>query len=307
MLSAHLTQEKHRLDSSLGEDLREIRANGSSSYTVLRMQQRYEKDIEDRLSILLNTLPTLLAAAPKRDRQELDQLARDWLRSHIEDCQSRLNEHAARIGFPTANQFDLGRDRVLKALAARLYLLSRTVPLGVPSGVEESLGRFRRDYTDSDKVAFLMMRFGKTKAHESIVAGIRAALDPQGIAVLRADDKQYHDDLFPNVLTYIYGCRFGIAVFERIETEEFNPNVALEVGYMFALRKEVCLLKDRTLKTLQTDLVGKLYKEFDPQDPVATIPNELSRWLIDKDLTSEGAPNPEPQPDSNRASHGSAG
>jgi hypothetical protein len=135
-----------------------------------------------------------------------------------------------------------------------------------------------------------MMRFGKTKAHEDIVSGIKAALDPLGVTVVRADDKQYHDDLFPNVLTYVYGCSFGIAVFERIETEQFNPNVALEVGYMFALKKDICLLKDRTLNTLHADLVGKLYRVFDPLDPIATIPQELSRWLRDKGL--ERAPNP---------------
>lgn len=160
----------------------------------------------------------------------------------------------------------------------------------IPAEIEESLTRFRRDYPDSNKVAFLMMRFGKTTAHENIVAGIRKALDPQGITVLRADDKQYHDDLFPNVLTYVYGCRFGIAVFERIETEQFNPNVALEVGYMFALRKDVCLLKDRALPTLQADLVGKLYREFDPLDPFDTIPNELSRWLKDKGIGRSAQP-----------------
>jgi hypothetical protein len=160
----------------------------------------------------------------------------------------------------------------------------------IPPEIKDSLERFKRDYPDSDKVAFLMMRFGKTKAHDNIVAAIRTALDPQEITVLRADDKQYHDDLFPNVLTYIYGCRFGIAVFERIETEQFNPNVALEVGYMSALRKDICLLKDRTLTTLHTDLVGKLYREFDPLDPVATIPNELTRWLKDKDLGRRAQP-----------------
>jgi len=101
---------------------------------------------------------------------------------------------------------------------------------------------------------------------------------------LRADDKQYHDDLFPNVLTYMYGCRFGIAVFERLEEDDFNPNVSLEVDYMNALKKSVCLLKDKTLKTLQTDLVGKLYKIFDPQDIINTIPSELEKWLRDKDL-----------------------
>lgn len=77
---------------------------------------------------------------------------------------------------------------------------------------------------------------------------------------------------------------FGLAVFERLEEDDFNPNVSLEVGYMHALKKSVCLLKDRTLKTLQTDLVGKLYKIFDPQDPEATIPDELEKWIRDKDI-----------------------
>lgn len=154
----------------------------------------------------------------------------------------------------------------------------------VPIEIQESLQRFQADYPDPTKVAFLMMRFGRTKAHSQIVAGIKKALDPLGITVVRADDKQYHDDLFPNVLTYVYGSGFGIAVFERIETEEFNPNVALEVGYILALNKPICLLKDKTLKTLHADLVGKLYREFDPGDPVGTVPTELERWLKDKDL-----------------------
>jgi nucleoside 2-deoxyribosyltransferase len=99
-----------------------------------------------------------------------------------------------------------------------------------------------------------------------------------------ARDKEFHDDLYPNIQTYLHGCGFGIAVFERLESEEFNPNVALEVGYMFGLRKHVLLLKDRTLRALQTDLVGKLYREFDPQNPEETIPAQIDGWLSDKDL-----------------------
>ena len=86
----------------------------------------------------------------------------------------------------------------------------------------------------------------------------------------------------PNILTYLHGCGFALAVFERIEQEDFNPNVSLEVGYMMALGKDVCLLKDRTLKTLHTDLVGHLYRTFDPQDPVTSIQPELTKWLTDK-------------------------
>ncbi len=127
-----------------------------------------------------------------------------------------------------------------------------------------------------------MMQFKETKAHEVIAAAVKACLAAHGIVGVRADDKEYHSDLFPNVQTYLHGCGLGVAIFERIEAEIFNPNVSLEVGYMFAMGKPVCLLKDRTLTALHTDLVGKLYREFDPQDPAKTIHPALSKWLVDR-------------------------
>ncbi len=158
--------------------------------------------------------------------------------------------------------------------------------MNVPTEIIDSLKQFQKEHPDPSKVAFVMMRFGSTDAHTSIVDGIQQALRPFGITAVRADGKHYHDDLWPNVLTYIYGCGFGIAVFERLEVDEFNPNVSLEVGYLYGLGKSVCLLKDKTLKTLHTDLVGKLYRPFDPQDPKKTIPAELSKWLKDKGMVS---------------------
>jgi hypothetical protein len=106
----------------------------------------------------------------------------------------------------------------------------REISEHVPAEIKESFERFKRDHPNPQRVAFLMMRFGRTEAHDRIFAGVRKALGTLGVAVIRADDKEYHEDLFSNVLTYIYGCGFGVAVFERIETEDFNPNVALEVG-----------------------------------------------------------------------------
>jgi hypothetical protein len=154
-----------------------------------------------------------------------------------------------------------------------------------PVEIRDSLKRFKEDHPDPASVAFIMMQFGSTKAHEEIAAAIKDALAEHGITGIRADDKRYHDDLFYNVLTYMHGCRFGIAVFERIEEDRFNPNVSLEVGYLFAMRKPVCLLKDQTLKMLPADLVGRLYDPFDPQDPATTIPPLVSSWLSDKELT----------------------
>ena len=153
-----------------------------------------------------------------------------------------------------------------------------------PIEISNSLARFRADYPDPTKVGFVIMQFGTTKAHERILSAIRDTLAAKNLVAVRADDTQYHDDLFYNILTYIHGSSFAVSVFERLETEQFNPNVSLEVGYMLALGKPVCLIKDRTLKVLPTDIVGRLYKSFDPQDPVTTIEPELTAWLRDKKL-----------------------
>lgn len=166
-------------------------------------------------------------------------------------------------------------------------LLATTKPIStlpVPPELTNSLACFQKDYPDPSRVAFIMMQFGNTRMHQEITQSIRDTLSGYGITGLRADDKEYHEDLFPNVQTYIHGCSFGVAVFERLQGDEFNPNVALEVGYMRALRKPLCLLRDSTVKTLPTDLVGKLYKTFDTQNAASSIPQVLTKWMDDHDM-----------------------
>jgi len=158
----------------------------------------------------------------------------------------------------------------------------QSLPAHTPPEIAESLVTFKQEHPNPSTTAFIMMRMLKTPAHEEINRVIKNTLRQHGITGLRADDKEYNADLLLNVRTYMHGCGFGVAVFERIEQEEFNPNVSLEVGYMLALGKQVCLLKDRTLKTLHADLIGRLYRPFDPQDIAETIPQELPGWLRDK-------------------------
>ena len=71
----------------------------------------------------------------------------------------------------------------------------------------------------------------------------KKTLAKHNITALRADDKQYMDDLFPNVRVYLHGSDFGIAIFDRIIQDDFNPNVSLEVGYMLGMGKNILLLK----------------------------------------------------------------
>lgn len=178
-----------------------------------------------------------------------------------------------------AGEGSLGDPNFLKRQAAIAAPSTR-----VPPELTKSLPRFLQDHPDPNRSAFIMMQFGKTRIHDEIAATIRATLASFGLEGLRADDKDYHDDLFSNVLTYIHGCAFGVAVFERLEGDEFNPNVGLEVGYMRAMSKPICLLKDQTLKTLPTDLVGKLYKSFDPQNAATSIPPQVEKWLKDRGM-----------------------
>lgn len=181
-------------------------------------------------------------------------------------------------------------DAAAKQIADELstvLLLSPTPPESMvllPRELEPSLKLFRLDHPDPAVCGFVMMRFDPSRLHTEIISSIRECLDTHGLKALRADDKGYSDDLLPNIRTYMHGCAFGIAVFERLTADEFNPNVSLEVGYMMALGKPVLLLRDSTLRTLPADLVGRLYSTFDPQSPAASIPPILSRWLSEKNL-----------------------
>jgi hypothetical protein len=142
-----------------------------------------------------------------------------------------------------------------------------------------------------------MMNFGFTETRDALVTAIKRVLWDAGIAGLRAIDKTYHDDLLFNVLTYIYGCGIGVAVFERTDAVQFNPNVSFEVGYMMAHDKPVCFLKDDTLKTLPTDLLGRLYIDYSPAtEPLdITMLGPFKRWLDDKGLRKSNFPHLNPR------------
>ena len=126
------------------------------------------------------------------------------------------------------------------------------------------------------------MRFTAAKPFARIVEVIKEAAGKHGLAVVRADEQEFHADLWGNVRTYLHGAGFGVAVYERIETDEPNANVGLEVGYLLAMNKPVLLLKDKTLEETQSDLAGKLYKN--PHDPEGTIPELLNKWLEDNGI-----------------------
>jgi hypothetical protein len=150
--------------------------------------------------------------------------------------------------------------------------------------IASGLERFRADHPPGARTAFIMMQFKNTRPHKTILSCLKQTLKNRGISGIRADEKEYMDDLFSNIRTYMHGCDFGVAVFDRIIADDFNPNVSLEVGYMLGLGKNVLLLKDATLKALQTDLTGRLYRPFDTTDVESSMPTQVERWLADRGL-----------------------
>lgn len=147
----------------------------------------------------------------------------------------------------------------------------------------DPLKNFSKDFPDSKKCCFLMMKFEDSKEQTKIVKALKEEFKKRGLYLLRVDDKAYCDDLFLNIKTYMHGCSFGLALFERINSNYFNPNVSLEVGYMMALKKPILFLKDKNLDSLHSDLVGKLYYPFDVQNKKSLKPI-LDKWLAEKEI-----------------------
>jgi len=160
--------------------------------------------------------------------------------------------------------------------------------LQLPRGYEHFsryLPALLADHPDIENNIFLMMRFRAGDQYDEIHSAIKAELSKFGLKVLRADDKDYTGDLWENVCLYMLGSKYGVAVFEEIDLREFNPNVALELGFMTAQNKRCLLLKDQRMSKLPTDIVGKLYKEFDTYNISTTIRTAVQKWCADIGLS----------------------
>lgn len=180
---------------------------------------------------------------------------------------------------PLSLRFDALRGRL--GIAPEL-MLGRSHIDAAPARLRPSLLRLLQDHPHYDRNCFVIMPFTKTRWHAKIHRAIKQTLQRLHLNGLRADDCPYDDDLFTNVETYLHACSFGIAVFDRLVSDNYNPNVTLEVGYLIGLGRPVCLLKEKTLPKLPSDLVGRLYREFDVQDIPGTIPREIENWLYER-------------------------
>lgn len=148
----------------------------------------------------------------------------------------------------------------------------RLVPnplLGWKSRIEAFLNTF-----PFDKSVFIMIRY--RRRNEKLISDIKKILSDNGYNGVLASEHNLTNDLY-NPIACLLSCSKGIAVFDRAESEQvFNPNVAYELGMLHLLGRESLILKHRTLRTLHTDILMKLYSEY--ENP-KTAKREIVNWI----------------------------
>src|SRR6185503_8693470 len=85
---------------------------------------------------------------------------------------------------------------------------------------------------DENRNVFVMMRYSSETPFAEIEEVIKETLQRYGLRAVLARDVAFHQELWNNVRFCMNHCRYAIVVFDRIQEPEFNPNVALELGYM---------------------------------------------------------------------------
>jgi hypothetical protein len=135
----------------------------------------------------------------------------------------------------------------------------------------------------SDRNVFIMMRYRPDAHFMRIEETLKTSLSKYGLIARLAKDCAFSDDLWENVELYMKFSRLGIAVFEEIDERTFNPNISLELGYMYGLGRRCLLLKDKRMPRLPTDTCGKIYRDFDTYDLASSISSQISDWC-ERDL-----------------------
>lgn len=161
----------------------------------------------------------------------------------------------------------------------------------IPPGYQfliEECARFFKDHPHYEKNLFIMTRFVPgNKLLEKLDSELRKVLRSYGFEPVRADDKMYMRDrnLWNNICVYMICCKYGIAILEDRIADEFNPNVALEYGFIRALNKPTLLLSDIGFRSLRADIIGTLRENFDITDIENTIQDPIKRWIKELNIT----------------------
>lgn len=151
------------------------------------------------------------------------------------------------------------------------------------SVMDENEKRLKELNASFEHNVFVMMRYRTDPKYKAIETTIRNTLSNYGLQARLAKDRAFYDDLWPNIVCYMNNSKYGLVVFEEMDKREYNPNISMELGYMYALGRRCLLLKDNRMPRLPTDICGKIYKDFDTYEIEASVELRIIEWC-EKDL-----------------------
>lgn len=138
-------------------------------------------------------------------------------------------------------------------------------------GWKSRLEAFVREHP-FDKSVFIMIRY--RRRNKKLMSSVKQALKKKGFFGVIASEHGLTDDLY-NPIACLLCCSQGIAIFDKAERQEvFNPNVAYELGMLHLLGRRCMILKHDSLRSLQTDILMKLYIPFSNEGSAAQLTSE---------------------------------
>jgi hypothetical protein len=181
---------------------------------------------------------------------------------------------------------------IAEASATGARLGGAAHPVILPEfGAPPDLVGILRDFLDLhefDRNVFGMTRFpteGSSAPPDPVKKALeiaRASCQAHGLELHLASDRQLHDDLWTNVAAHMWASRYGVAFFEDLAKPPrgLNYNLTTEVGAMLITGRRCCLLKDSSIPSLPTDLVGQIRKDVSLLD-AESVETVLHAWIRD--------------------------
>lgn len=127
-----------------------------------------------------------------------------------------------------------------------------------------------------EKNIFLMMKF--RDSNYDFYQFIKTEVERAGYNCVRADESSWDitGDVY-NPLAVLYCCKYGIALFDEPEAgQDYNPNVAYELGIMHYQKKECLILRHKSLPQLPFDLISKLREDYSEK---IQFQAKFTKWL----------------------------
>jgi len=155
-------------------------------------------------------------------------------------------------------------------------------PFLAPVGTEKGLERLlAASAFDSNVMLITRYPSSPDDPFGQLVKRLREACSIHGLNLLLASDGNAEDTLWSNVVTYMWGAKYAIVVMDSADGV-LNSNVLIEIGGMLMTGRRCAILRDATVPTMPTDLVGHIYKPVDLKDHEAATA-VVHRWIT-KDL-----------------------